>query len=64
MQEAKLLKYGTMSSRAVAEYGYRALMRGKRVAVPGFSNRLGTLAPRLLPRKTIAKVVGNLQSSE
>ena len=64
MENAKLLKYGMMSSRSVAEYGYRALMRGTRVAIPGFSNRLGTLAPRLLPRKIIAKLVGNLQDSE
>jgi uncharacterized protein len=64
MEDSKLLKYGTMSSRAVAEYGYRALMRGKRVAIPGFSNRFGTLVTRLLPRKTVAKAVGNLQSSE
>ncbi|MFW6223999.1 MAG: SDR family NAD(P)-dependent oxidoreductase [Spirochaetota bacterium] len=64
MEGSKLLKFGTMSSRTVAEYGYRALMRGKRVAVPGFSNRLGTLAPRLLPRRIITKAVGSLQASE
>ena len=34
----------------VAEIGYRALMRGKRLVVPGLPNKLMTLLPRLLPR--------------
>jgi hypothetical protein len=62
MEDAKLVQSGLMSSEKVAAIGYRALMRGKRVVVPGLSNRLGTLAPRFLPRKLVAKVVGNLQS--
>jgi hypothetical protein len=51
-----------MSSRKVAEIGYRALMKGKRVVVPGLSNRIGTLVPRFLPRALVAKVVKSLQS--
>lgn len=62
MEESKLVQGGMMSSRKVAQIGYRALMKGKRVVIPGLSNRLGTLAPRVLPRTLVAKVVKNLQS--
>jgi short-subunit dehydrogenase len=40
-----------VSARAVAEAGYRGLMRGKRVVVPGWANKLvAALVPRLVPR--------------
>jgi short-subunit dehydrogenase len=38
------------SAEAVAAAGYRGLMAGQRVVVPGLGNRLVTLMPRLLPR--------------
>ncbi|GAP63945.1 MAG: SDR family oxidoreductase [Ardenticatenia bacterium] len=41
---------GAMSAREVAEYGYRAMLAGKRVVVPGWRNRLLTFLPRILPR--------------
>ena len=34
----------------VAEAGYRGLMRGKRLVVPGFGNKVVTLLPRVVPR--------------
>jgi short-subunit dehydrogenase len=34
----------------VAEQGYRGLMQGRRMVVPGFGNKLIALAPRLIPR--------------
>jgi len=40
----------TVSAAAVAEAGYRGLMRGKRVIVPGIANKLATLLIRLTPR--------------
>ncbi len=40
--------------RAVAEAGYRGLMRGQRVVVPGLANKLlAALAPRLVPRNVL-----------
>ncbi|MFP4206568.1 MAG: SDR family NAD(P)-dependent oxidoreductase [Spirochaetaceae bacterium] len=62
MEQARLLRYGTMSAREVAKFGYRALLAGKRVAVPGIANRLGTLAPRLLPRSLLTRIVRHLQA--
>ncbi len=46
----------TMSARDVAEYGFRALMRGDRVAIPGPFNRLGAFATRLLPRRMLTRM--------
>jgi len=49
------------SSKDVAEYGYKALMKGRRVAVHGFINSLITKAIRFIPRKVITKVVHFIQ---
>lgn len=46
----------TMGAVPVAEYGYRAMMRGDRVAVPGAFNRLGVFATRLAPRRLLTKL--------
>lgn len=46
----------------VAEAGYRGLMRGQRVVVPGFANRIVTsLAPRLVPRRLLLKLIADRQ---
>jgi hypothetical protein len=38
----------------VAEAGYRGLMRGQRVVLPGLANRLvATLASRLTPQRVL-----------
>ena len=46
----RFLKFGVASSRKVAEFGYRAMSRGRRVAVPGFANRFMMHSLRLTPR--------------
>jgi short-subunit dehydrogenase len=51
-----------MSSVAVADAGYRGLMRGKRLVVPGIGNKLMTLAVRLIPRPVILRIVERIQS--
>jgi short-subunit dehydrogenase len=50
-----------MSSRDVAQYGYDALMRGKRLAIPGPFNRVGAFATRLVPRGVSAMIARRLQ---
>jgi short-subunit dehydrogenase len=47
----------TMSPRAVAEAGYRGLMRGKRVVVPGWANKVASQFARRLPSRMTAAVV-------
>lgn len=41
----------TLSAEEVACAGYRGFMEGHRVVVPGFANRLITVASRLVPRR-------------
>lgn len=51
----------TVSAGAVAEAGYRGLMRGQRVIVPGLGNRLVTLAIRAAPRAWLLRTLERLQ---
>jgi uncharacterized protein len=49
------------TARSVAEAGYDAMMAGKRVFVPGVSNKLMLLVPLILPRRLVAKIVRKAQ---
>ena len=51
----------TMTSREVAEAGYRAANDGKRVVVTGFRNKVVVLANRFLSRKRMSRLVRRLQ---
>jgi short-subunit dehydrogenase len=44
------------SAGRVADDGYKALMGGHRVVVPGFPNRVASLTPRLFPRALMSAV--------
>jgi short-subunit dehydrogenase len=46
----------------VADAGYRATMRGDRLVLPTFMNRVGTLGARFLPRGLMLRIVHNLQA--
>lgn len=48
-------------SRQVAEYGVRALMKGKGVAVYGVLNRLHVFGLRFLPRSLVLRLVRRVQ---
>jgi short-subunit dehydrogenase len=50
-----------MSSREVAEAGYRAANRGKRVIVTGLRNKVVLLANRLLSRRSMTRLVRRVQ---
>jgi short-subunit dehydrogenase len=49
------------SAADVAEYGYAALMSGKRVAIPGTMNKLVAQANRVAPRILATKISRMLQ---
>ncbi len=53
----------TKSAREVAEAGYRGLMAGGRLAVPGLGNKLIMLLLRIVPRRLVLGVVGARQSA-
>jgi short-subunit dehydrogenase len=52
-----------VSAARVAEAGYRGLMRGQRVVIPGFANRLlAQVAARIVPRALLLKLVDDRQT--
>jgi short-subunit dehydrogenase len=51
------------TSRVVAEYGYEAMMRGDRVAIQGWRNRLLAFLIRFVPRNIVSKIIYLGQSS-
>lgn len=62
MHESKLVKGRKLpSSKEVAEYGYRALMKGKRVAIHGTMNYLMANSVRFAPRNLVVKIARAIQ---
>ena len=55
MQDVRLLQRGVLQAGEVAEQGYRALMAGRRVLVPGLGNQLQIFMARFLPRRLVVK---------
>jgi short-subunit dehydrogenase len=58
---AHLPRLLTRSAERVARDGYEGFMRGDRLVVPGFANKVTTFVPRLLPRGVVAALVGRHQ---
>ncbi len=50
-----------MDAATVAAAGYRGLMRGKNIIVPGFSNKISSQLHRFIPRKLITKIIHTIQ---
>jgi short-subunit dehydrogenase len=48
-------------SRAVAEAGYEAMKRGRRVVVPGLKNKLLAQSVRVSPRRLVTTIVRKMQ---
>lgn len=57
MQDSKLVQSGLMSAGVVVERGYRGLMAGQTVIVPGLMNYIGSLLPRFVPRSLATRIV-------
>jgi uncharacterized protein len=51
----------TRSADRVAREAYDGFMRGKRVVVPGFVNKVATVLPRFLPRRLMLSIVHTYQ---
>lgn len=54
---------GIASAGTVARYGYEAMMRGKRIAIPSVRDRVLVQAQRLVPRAMVTKIVRKLQEN-
>ena len=61
MGESKLFDANVMSARAVAVEGYRGMLSGKTIVIPGLRNRLLASGYRFAPRGLITKVVRGIQ---
>jgi len=62
MEKSKMLdRLPIDSSKDVAEYGYKAMMNGKRVAVYGFLNKIMANIVGLFPRNFVTLVVRKIQ---
>ena len=53
--DVRLMHRGAMDAEDVARQGYKALMAGRRVVVPGLANQMQTLSARLLPRRAVTR---------
>jgi short-subunit dehydrogenase len=64
VRKSRLFPDGAMmDARDVARAGYQAMMRGRRVAIPGFFNRLGVFGATKLSRRIATRIAGRLQHS-
>jgi uncharacterized protein len=61
MEESKLFDRGAMSAREVAEAGYRGMLEGKTIVIPGFRNALVARSVGFMPRGLVTKVVRGIQ---
>lgn len=57
-----LFRLGMMPADRVAEIGYRALRRGKSIAVPGIGNWLVTCLVRFVPRSVACRIAERLMT--
>ncbi len=55
------LKFTVGSAARVARYGFKAMMKGKTVAIPGFMNKVGAFLPRFLPLTWTTAIVRKIQ---
>ncbi|MEO5580912.1 MAG: SDR family oxidoreductase, partial [Gemmatimonadaceae bacterium] len=51
------------TAEGVAKYGYAAMMRGERIAITSFRDRLLMQAERIMPRATVTRIVRLLQEN-
>jgi hypothetical protein len=58
--EGKSVNWGSKDARTVARAGYRGLMEGDRVVVPGLPMKLAYLGSKVAPRPVARKVAGLL----
>ena len=56
--EAKL---HTATAEKVANKAYKAMMAGKTLVIPGFNNKLMSLAPNIIPRRVMTRIIHRIQ---
>jgi uncharacterized protein len=61
LEDSRLVQGQIADARSVALAGYRGLMAGKTVVIPGFTNRLVPWIVRVSPRRMLTRVVRRMQ---
>ena len=61
MEESRLFKMGAMKSRDVARAGYKGMMAGKGMVIPGLLNKTIAMSVRFSPRKLVTQISRSLQ---
>ncbi|HYH87415.1 MAG TPA: SDR family oxidoreductase [Pyrinomonadaceae bacterium] len=61
MSESKLFDRDPMDARTVAQIGYRGMLRGKTIVIPGLRNALVARTVGFMPRRMVTKVVRGIQ---
>ncbi len=65
MEDSKLVSgRDIMSAEEVAQQGYKAMMDGRRVFIPGTMNKLMAASVRFTPRKMVTSIVKKMQERE
>ncbi len=52
------------SAREVAEFGYKSMMKGKAVAIPGIMNSIMATSVRFIPRSIVVKAARKIQENK
>jgi uncharacterized protein len=56
IERALLFRFPKASAAAVAHAGYRAMMRGNDLEIPGIMNKLVAVSPKITPRRTLVGI--------
>jgi short-subunit dehydrogenase len=61
LEDSRLVQGNIADARSVALAGFRGMMAGKPLVIPGFSNKLVPWVVRLSPRRMVPRVVRRMQ---
>ncbi len=56
MEDIKIMEGNVMSAEKVAKIGYKGLLKGKRVVIPGFINKFQAFITRLVSLKKVTQI--------
>jgi len=62
MKKSEFVKFGVMEASTVALYGYRGMLKGKKVIVPGILNKFLINIIRFLPRSIVTSMAKTTQN--
>lgn len=64
MEQSRLMRMGLMDVQAVAQAGYRGMMNGTTVVIPGPTNWVGAQLSRFTPRRLTTRLMMQIQGRE